>query len=98
MLMRRFCSDQSLPKEENVKQLRLFHRSLRFISLLPGAGGWGGGGGGGIESRTLLRSRASEPCSLVIKVRALNAHAPTLTFPRCSDAVQQAEHRNRVCL
>ena len=37
---------------------------------------------------TLLRSRASEPCSLVIKVRALNAHAPTLTFPgartRCS--------------
>ena len=38
--------------------------------------------------RTLLRSRASEPCSVVIKVRALNAHAPTLTFPgartRCS--------------
>ena len=37
---------------------------------------------------TLLRSRASEPCSLVIKVRALNAHAPTLTSPgartRCS--------------
>ena len=39
-------------------------------------------------SWTLLRSRASEPCSLVIKVRAFNAHAPTLTFPgartRCS--------------
>ena len=38
--------------------------------------------------RTLLRSRSSEPCSLVIKVRALNAHAPTLIFPgartRCS--------------
>ena len=41
-----------------------------------------------LDFRTLLRSRASEPCSLVIKVRALNAHAPTLTFPgartRCS--------------
>ena len=41
-----------------------------------------------VNNRTLLRSRASEPCSLVIKVRALNAHAPTLTFPgartRCS--------------
>ena len=41
-----------------------------------------------LKIRTLLRSRASEPCSLVIKVRALNAHAPTLTFPgartRCS--------------
>ena len=41
-----------------------------------------------INHWTLLRSRASEPCSLVIKVRALNAHAPTLTFPgartRCS--------------
>ena len=38
--------------------------------------------------RTLLRNRASEPCSLVIKVRAFTAHAPTLTFPgartRCS--------------
>jgi hypothetical protein len=27
----------------------------------------------------LLRSRASEPCSLAIKVRLLNAHAPCLT-------------------
>ena len=41
-----------------------------------------------ILKRTLLHIRASEPCSLVLKVRALNAHAPTLTFPgartRCS--------------
>jgi len=28
----------------------------------------------------LLHSRALEPCSLVIKIRALNAHAPTLTI------------------
>ena len=49
MLMRRFCSDQSLPKEEkqDITVLRSFRRSLRFISLLPGGGGGGGGRGGG---------------------------------------------------
>ena len=30
--------------------------------------------------RTLLRSRASETCSLPLKVRALNAHAPNVRF------------------
>ena len=45
MLMRRFCSDQSLPKEkkQDITVLRSFRRSLRFISLLPGGGGGGGG-------------------------------------------------------
>ena len=46
-----------------------------------------------IKLRTLLRSRASEPCSLVIKVRALNAHAPTLTFPLGRGAAGRASER-----